>query len=61
VVAIFYLRHMPPALHPVFFCSSGLTLNAQADGRDGYCPVGPIVRGGGVRHGDRERLMAGTP
>jgi spore maturation protein CgeB len=41
---IFYVPHMPPAEHPAFFCSSGLTLNvtrkAMAD--MGHCPSGRL-------------------
>jgi spore maturation protein CgeB len=41
---IFHMAHMPPAEHPAFFCSSGLTLNvtrkAMAD--MGYCPSGRL-------------------
>ena len=41
---IFFVRHMPPALHPAFFCSSRATLNvtrrAMAD--YGHCPSGRL-------------------
>jgi spore maturation protein CgeB len=41
---IFFVRHMPPPLHPRFFCSSRATLNitrkAMAD--RGYCPSGRL-------------------
>jgi spore maturation protein CgeB len=41
---IFYLSHMPPADHPAFFCSSGLTLNITRGpmARIGYCPSGRL-------------------
>lgn len=41
---IYFVRHLPPALHPAFFCSSRATLNvtrrAMAD--YGYCPSGRL-------------------
>jgi spore maturation protein CgeB len=41
---IFFVRHLPPAEHPRFYCSSRLTLNitrrAMAD--MGYCPSGRL-------------------
>lgn len=39
---IFFLRHLPPALHPAFFCSSRATLNVTrgAMAEYGYCPSG---------------------
>jgi spore maturation protein CgeB len=41
---IFFVRHLPPADHPAFFCSSRLTLNvtrrAMAD--RGWCPSGRL-------------------
>ncbi len=41
---IFFVRHLPPLLHPAFFCSSRATLNvtrrAMAD--YGYCPSGRL-------------------
>jgi spore maturation protein CgeB len=41
---IHFVQHMPPSLHPAFFCSSRLTLNvtrrAMAD--MGYCPSGRL-------------------
>lgn len=41
---IFFVRHMPPPLHPSFFCSSRATLNitrkSMAD--YGYCPSGRL-------------------
>jgi spore maturation protein CgeB len=50
---IFYVRHMPPPLHPAFYCSSALTLNvtrgAMAD--FGYCPSGRLF----------EAAACGTP
>ncbi len=41
---IFFVRHLPPAEHPAFFCSSRLTLNVtrQAMARMGYCPSGRL-------------------
>jgi spore maturation protein CgeB len=41
---IYFVRHLPPAEHPAFYCSSRLTLNitrkAMAD--FGYCPSGRL-------------------
>jgi spore maturation protein CgeB len=41
---IYFVRHLPPADHPSFFCSSRLTLNVTR--RDmaamGYCPSGRL-------------------
>ena len=41
---IYFVRHLPPAEHPAFYCSSKLTLNitrkAMAD--FGYCPSGRL-------------------
>lgn len=41
---IHYLRHLPPAEHPAFFCSSTLTLNVTRDAmkRMGWCPSGRL-------------------
>jgi spore maturation protein CgeB len=41
---IFFARHLPPALHPAFFCSSRATLNVTrgAMARYGYCPSGRL-------------------
>ena len=41
---IYFVRHVEPALHPAFFCSSRLTLNlTRADMREmGYCPSGRL-------------------
>lgn len=41
---IFFVRHLPPALHPSFFCSSRLTLNVtrQAMAQYGFCPSGRL-------------------
>jgi spore maturation protein CgeB len=41
---IFFVRHLPPAEHPAFFCSSRLTLNVtrQAMANMGYCPSGRL-------------------
>jgi spore maturation protein CgeB len=41
---IYFVRHLPPAEHPAFFCSSRLTLNVtrQAMAALGYCPSGRL-------------------
>jgi spore maturation protein CgeB len=41
---IFFRQHLPPYLHPAFFCSSRLTLNVTraAMARMGYCPSGRL-------------------
>ncbi|CDX20013.1 conserved hypothetical protein [Mesorhizobium plurifarium] len=41
---IFFVRHLPPADHPAFFCSSRLTLNVtrEAMARKGWCPSGRL-------------------
>lgn len=41
---IFFARHLPPALHPAFFCSSRATLNVTrgAMAQYGYCPSGRL-------------------
>jgi spore maturation protein CgeB len=41
---IFFVRHLPPAEHPAFFCSSRLTLNITraAMAAMGYCPSGRL-------------------
>ena len=41
---IYFVRHMPPPLHPSFFCSSRLTLNItrRAMAGYGYCPSGRL-------------------
>ncbi|MES0002737.1 glycosyltransferase [Mesorhizobium sp. M0051] len=41
---IFFVRHLPPADHPAFFCSSRLTLNVtrEAMARRGWCPSGRL-------------------
>ena len=41
---IFFVRHLPPALHPAFFCSSRATLNItrRAMAEYGYCPSGRL-------------------
>lgn len=50
---IYFVRHLPPALHPAFFCSGRATLNvtrrAMAD--YGYCPSGRLF----------EAAACGTP
>ena len=39
-----FVRHLPPALHPAFYCSSRLTLNVTraAMAAMGYCPSGRL-------------------
>ena len=41
---IYFVRHLPPADHPVFFSSSRLTLNVTRDAmaRMGWCPSGRL-------------------
>jgi spore maturation protein CgeB len=41
---IWYFAHVPPALHPAFYCSSRFTLNVtrQVMARMGYCPSGRL-------------------
>lgn len=41
---LFYLSHLPPADHPTFYCSSGLTLNITRGpmAAAGYCPSGRL-------------------
>lgn len=41
---IYFVRHMPPAEHPSFFCSSRLTLNVtrRAMAEMGWCPSGRL-------------------
>jgi spore maturation protein CgeB len=41
---IFFVRHLPPSLHPAFFCSARATLNVtrQAMAEYGYCPSGRL-------------------
>ena len=41
---IWFLRHLPPAEHPAFFCSSRLTLSVTraAMVETGYCPSGRL-------------------
>lgn len=50
---IYFVRHLEPAQHPAFFCSSRLTLNAtrRAMKRMGYCPSGRLF----------EAAACGTP
>jgi spore maturation protein CgeB len=42
--AIFFVRHLGPAQHPAFFCSSRLTLNVTRGAMKamGYCPSGRL-------------------
>ena len=48
-----FVRHLPPAEHPAFFCSSRLTLSVtrRAMARNGYCPSGRLF----------EAAACGTP
>jgi spore maturation protein CgeB len=41
---IFFLRHLPPSLHPAFFCSARATLNVtrRSMAEYGYCPSGRL-------------------
>jgi spore maturation protein CgeB len=41
---IYFVRHLPPAEHPAFFCSSRLTLNItrRAMAEMGWCPSGRL-------------------
>jgi spore maturation protein CgeB len=41
---IHFVRHLPPALHPAFYCSSRLTLNVtrRAMAAMGHCPSGRL-------------------
>ncbi len=50
---IFFVRHLPPAEHPAFYCSSRLTLNVTraAMARYGWCPSGRMF----------EAAACGTP
>jgi spore maturation protein CgeB len=50
---IFFVRHLPPSLHPSFFCSSRLTLNVtrRAMAEYGFCPSGRLF----------EAAACGTP
>ena len=50
---IFFVRHLPPALHPAFFCSSRATLNItrRAMAEYGFCPSGRLF----------EAAACGTP
>jgi len=50
---IFFVRHLPPALHPAFFCSGRATLNVtrQTMAKHGYCPSGRLF----------EAAACGTP
>jgi spore maturation protein CgeB len=50
---IFFVRHLPPSLHPAFFCSARATLNVtrQAMAQYGFCPSGRLF----------EAAACGTP
>jgi spore maturation protein CgeB len=50
---IFFVRHLPPSLHPAFFCSARMTLNVtrRAMAEYGYCPSGRLF----------EAAACGTP
>ena len=41
---IFFVRHVPPSLHPAFFCSGRATLNVTRGvmARYGFCPSGRL-------------------
>ena len=41
---IYFVQHLPPSLHPAFFCSSRATLNITraAMAQYGYCPSGRL-------------------
>lgn len=41
---IFFVRHLPPSLHPAFFCSARATLNITRGSMAeyGYCPSGRL-------------------
>lgn len=41
---MFFVRHLPPALHSTFYCSSRMTLNVtrRAMAEMGYCPSGRL-------------------
>jgi spore maturation protein CgeB len=41
---VFFRRHLPPAEHPAFFCSSALTVNVtrRAMAQMGWCPSGRL-------------------
>jgi spore maturation protein CgeB len=53
LVNTFYLRHVSPAQHPMFYCSSRLTLNVTRGpmASMGYCPSGRLF----------EAAACGTP
>ena len=40
----FFVRHLPPPMHPAFYCSSRITLNVTRDAmaRAGWCPSGRL-------------------
>jgi spore maturation protein CgeB len=50
---IYFVRHLPPALHPAFFCSGRATLNVtrRAMAEYGFCPSGRLF----------EAAACGTP
>ena len=50
---IYFVRHLPPALHPAFFCSGRATLNVtrRAMAAYGFCPSGRLF----------EAAACGTP
>ena len=50
---IYFVRHLPPAEHPAFYCSARLTINVTraAMARMGWCPSGRLF----------EAAAAGTP
>jgi spore maturation protein CgeB len=48
---IYFVRHLPPAEHPAFFCSSRLTLNVTraAMAEMGWCPSGRLFEAAACR------------
>lgn len=48
---IHFVRHLPPADHPAFYCSSRLTLNItrQSMAEMGYCPSGRLFEAAACR------------
>ena len=58
---MYFVRHLPPADHPAFFCSSPPhpERDPRADGGDGLLPFRAAVRGGGVRHAGGHRRWEG--
>ncbi len=48
---IAFVRHLPPSLHPAFFCSGRATLNVtrRAMASYGYCPSGRLFEAAACR------------